>query len=57
MDRKCGNPSPDRDLALGRDVDTEALGVVNEAGVAGDDVVPVDVSEAEWIRPVSAAVL
>ena len=41
--------STSRDFALRRHVDAEALGVVNEAGVAGDDVVALDAAEAERV--------
>jgi hypothetical protein len=50
-------PSTNRDLALRRHVDADASGVVDEAGVAGDDMVPVDPAEAERIGPVSAPIL
>jgi hypothetical protein len=38
-------------------MDAETSGVVDEAGVARDDVVSLDVAEAERVGPVGAAVL
>src|SRR4029450_8110387 len=50
-------PSANRNLALRRDMDAEASGVVDEAGVAGNDVVSLDATKAERIWSVSAPVL
>src|SRR4029453_11004888 len=44
-------------LALCWHVDAEASSVVHETGVARDDVVPVDATEAERVRPVCTPIL
>ena len=56
MYRECAHPGTDRDLALCRHVDAEASGVVHEPGVAGHDVVSLDASKAEGVRPVRAPI-
>src|SRR6476469_3907785 len=55
--RERGYSGTNRNLALGGHMDAEAVSVVREAGVAGDNTVAVDVAETQRIRPVRASIL
>ena len=57
MHREGAYSGTNRNLALGGHIDAEAVSVVREAGVAGDNTVAVDAAEAQRIGPVRASIL
>ena len=56
MQRKCAYPGTNRNFALGGYIDAETVSVVGKTGVAGNNPVAIDATQAQGIGPVCAPI-